>query len=60
MMKHKAHRDNFWLHFDIKNTDRSVGALLSNEISKTHGRDGLPVSQREVKPKSPPHNRKMR
>ena len=31
------------LHFDIKNTDRSVGALLSNEISKTHGRDGLPA-----------------
>jgi glutamate synthase (ferredoxin) len=31
------------LHFDIKNTDRSVGALLSNEISKTHGRDGLPT-----------------
>ena len=31
------------LHFDIKNTDRSVGALLSNEISKAHGRDGLPA-----------------
>ena len=31
------------LHFDIKNTNRSVGALLSNEISKAHGREGLPV-----------------
>ena len=31
------------LHFDIKNTDRSVGALLSNEISKAHGREGLPT-----------------
>ena len=30
------------LSFDIKNTNRSVGALLSNEISKAHGRDGLP------------------
>ena len=30
------------LHFDIRNTNRSVGALLSNEISKAHGRDGLP------------------
>ena len=30
------------LSFKIKNTDRSVGALLSNEISKAHGRDGLP------------------
>ena len=31
------------LSFNIKNTDRSVGALLSNEISKAHGRDGLPL-----------------
>ena len=30
------------LSFNIKNTDRSVGALLSNEISKAHGREGLP------------------
>ena len=30
------------LSFDIKNTNRSVGALLSNEISKAHGREGLP------------------
>ena len=28
--------------FKIKNTDRSVGAILSNEISKIHGIKGLP------------------
>ena len=31
------------LEFNIKNTDRSVGAILSNEISKRHGKNGLPV-----------------
>jgi glutamate synthase (ferredoxin) len=28
--------------FQIKNTDRSVGAILSNEISKIYGAQGLP------------------
>ncbi|SIS63934.1 glutamate synthase large subunit [Belliella pelovolcani] len=28
--------------FEIKNTDRSVGAMLSNEISKIYGSPGLP------------------
>jgi glutamate synthase (ferredoxin) len=28
--------------FDIKNTDRAVGAILSNEISKIYGAQGLP------------------
>ena len=28
--------------FKIKNTDRSVGALISNEISNIHGINGLP------------------
>ncbi len=28
--------------FPIKNTDRSVGAMLSNEISKVYGSQGLP------------------
>jgi glutamate synthase (NADPH/NADH) large chain len=28
--------------FEIKNTDRSVGAILSNEISKIYGEQGLP------------------
>ncbi len=30
------------LSYEIQNTNRSVGALLSNEISKIHGEDGLP------------------
>src|SRR5210317_1153824 len=30
------------LEFKIKNTDRSVGAILSNEISKLYGEKGLP------------------
>ncbi len=30
------------VHFDIKNTDRTVGTLLSNEISKRYGMKGLP------------------
>ena len=30
------------LEFPIHNTDRSVGAILSNEISKKYGSDGLP------------------
>jgi glutamate synthase (NADPH) large chain len=30
------------VNFKIKNTDRSVGAILSNEISKIYGSEGLP------------------
>ncbi|WP_025741404.1 glutamate synthase large subunit [Aquimarina pacifica] len=30
------------LNFDICNTDRAVGAILSNEISKIYGAQGLP------------------
>ncbi|WP_310556163.1 glutamate synthase large subunit [Flavobacterium sp.] len=30
------------INFKIKNTDRSVGAILSNEISKIYGANGLP------------------
>ncbi len=28
--------------FDVKNTDRTIGTLLSNEISKKYGSAGLP------------------
>ena len=28
--------------FKVKNTDRTIGTLLSNEISKAHGAEGLP------------------
>jgi glutamate synthase (ferredoxin) len=30
------------LDLDIENTDRAVGAILSNRISSTHGTEGLP------------------
>ncbi|MEM9001836.1 MAG: glutamate synthase large subunit [Bacteroidota bacterium] len=30
------------LHFPIHNTDRAVGAIISNEISKIYGAEGLP------------------
>ena len=30
------------LSYHIKNTDRAVGAITSNEISKLHGEEGLP------------------
>src|SRR5690606_22130238 len=28
--------------FKVKNTDRTIGTLISNEVSKVHGADGLP------------------
>lgn len=28
--------------FELKNTNRTIGTLLSNEVSKTHGSEGLP------------------
>ncbi|MGB0376609.1 MAG: glutamate synthase large subunit, partial [Flavobacteriaceae bacterium] len=37
------------LTFDIKNTNRSVGAILSNEISKIHGAIGLPEDTLSLK-----------
>jgi len=35
-------KQNVWITRDIKNTDRSVGAMLSGEISKKYGEEGLP------------------
>ena len=35
-------KEKITLNYKIKNTDRSVGAILSNEISKKHGFEGLP------------------
>jgi glutamate synthase (ferredoxin) len=32
------------LSYTIQNTDRTVGAIISNEISKLHGEEGLPVN----------------
>ena len=36
-------------HFQIKNIDRSVGAMLSNEISKIYGSVGLPEDTLQFK-----------
>lgn len=43
----KAHpalfrKEKITLDFPIKNTDRAVGAIISNEISKIYGAEGLP------------------
>lgn len=43
----KAHpaiyrKEKMSLDFDISNTDRTTGAIISNEISKIHGGKGLP------------------
>ena len=35
-------KEKMQLHYDIHNTDRSVGAIVSNEISKIYGANGLP------------------
>ncbi len=32
------------LDFPIKNTDRAIGAIISNEISKIYGAQGLPIN----------------
>ena len=37
------------LSYGIRNTDRSVGAMLSNEISKRYGAEGLPEDTIRVK-----------
>ena len=37
------------LDYKIRNTDRSVGAILSNEISKIHGAAGLPEDALSIK-----------
>ena len=37
------------LDFKIKNTDRTVGAILSNEISKKYGANALPKETLELK-----------
>ena len=34
--------------YNIRNTDRAVGALLSNEISKIHGEKGLPKNTLKI------------
>ncbi len=37
-------KEKLTLDFPIKNTDRAVGAIISNEISKVYGAKGLPIN----------------
>ncbi|WP_435313191.1 glutamate synthase large subunit [Cellulophaga fucicola] len=37
-------KEKLALDYPIKNTDRAVGAIISNEISKTYGAKGLPIN----------------
>ncbi len=37
-------KEKLTLDFPIKNTDRAVGAIVSNEISKVYGAKGLPIN----------------
>ena len=37
-------KEKLSLDFPIKNTDRAVGAIISNEISKVYGAQGLPIN----------------
>ncbi|MEK6154365.1 glutamate synthase large subunit [Flavobacteriaceae bacterium 3-367] len=36
------------LNFPIKNTDRAIGAIISNEISKIYGAEGLPENTLKI------------
>ncbi|MDA3928368.1 MAG: glutamate synthase large subunit [Prolixibacteraceae bacterium] len=36
-------KQKVWIETDIKNTDRTVGAMLSGEVSKRYGEDALPA-----------------
>ncbi|NNF19887.1 MAG: glutamate synthase large subunit, partial [Flavobacteriaceae bacterium] len=49
----KAHpalfrKEKTQLHFPIRNTDRAVGAIISNEISKIYGAEGLPENTLKI------------
>ncbi|HAI44187.1 MAG TPA: glutamate synthase subunit alpha, partial [Maribacter sp.] len=37
-------KEKLTLDYPICNTDRAVGAIISNEISKTYGAEGLPIN----------------
>ncbi|KAA2215733.1 glutamate synthase large subunit [Maribacter flavus] len=37
-------KEKLTLDYPISNTDRAVGAIISNEISKTYGAEGLPIN----------------
>lgn len=37
-------KDKIWITTPIMNTDRTIGAMLSGEVTKHHGEEGLPDS----------------
>ena len=37
-------KEKISLDFPIRNTDRAIGAIISNEISKVYGAQGLPIN----------------
>ncbi|MEO9892855.1 glutamate synthase large subunit [Aurantibacter sp.] len=41
-------KEKLALDYPIKNTDRAVGAIISNEISKTYGAEGLPINTLKI------------
>ena len=41
-------KEKMTLHYPIANTNRSVGAIISNEISKIYGANGLPPNTLQV------------
>ncbi|WP_430908922.1 glutamate synthase large subunit [Maribacter sp. 2-571] len=41
-------KEKLTLDFPIKNTDRAVGAIVSNEISKVYGAQGLPINTLKI------------
>jgi glutamate synthase (NADPH/NADH) large chain len=43
-----ARGDAWSQHFEIHNYDRTVGAMLSGEVARIHGRDGLPPDRLQV------------
>ena len=42
-------KEKMYLEFPIKNTDRTVGAIVSNELSKIYGDNGLPEDTLNLK-----------
>lgn len=42
-------KEKMYLEFPIKNTDRTVGAIVSNELSKIYGENGLPEDTLNLK-----------
>jgi len=41
-------KEKMELHYPIANTDRSVGAIISNEISRIYGANGLPKNTLQI------------